>query len=230
MITIKRKSDFARHMYEKEAWARSELVCGIDEVGRSCLAGPVVAAAAILKPHVKHKYLKDSKLLTHEERLKAYKWLMKNSTWAVGIMHHRVIDDVNIYQATLRAMKRALMQLFAQSSEYPSIILVDAMPVALEHLAIPIVHFPYGERQSASIAAASIIAKVTRDALMGRLGQVIPGYVFEENKGYGTQAHKKALKRDGTTIIHRISFKWEKETTPPLGVAALKEVPLEREI
>lgn len=229
MITIKRKPDFARQMYEKEAWARSELICGIDEVGRSCLAGPVVAAAAILKPHVKHKYLKDSKLLTPQERLKAYNWLMKNSTWAVGIMHHRVIDDINIYQATLHAMKRALMQLFAQTSVRPSVILVDAMPVALNHIDIPVIHFPFGERQSASVAAASIIAKVTRDALMGRLGKVIPGYIFEENKGYGTQAHKKALKAEGTTIIHRMSFKWEKETTPPLGVA-LKELSLEREI
>jgi ribonuclease HII len=218
MVTIKRKPDFARQMYEKEAWAQNELICGIDEVGRSCLAGPVVAAAAILKPHVKHKYLKDSKLLTPEERLIAYKWLMKNCDWAVGITHHRIIDSINIYQATLCAMKRALMQLFAQSDKRPSFILVDAMPVSLDHSDIPVIHFPFGERQSTSIAAASIIAKVTRDALMARLDTILPGYVFETNKGYGTAVHKKALKEQGTSVIHRESFKWQREKTPPQEV------------
>jgi ribonuclease HII len=125
-------------------------------------------------------------------------------------MHHRIIDDINIYQATLSAMKRALMQLLAQADQRPSVILIDAMPLSLDHIDIPVVHFPYGERQSASIAAASIIAKVTRDALMARLDKVLPGYVFQENKGYGTAAHKKGLKEHGTSLIHRMSFKWEK--------------------
>lgn len=206
MVTIKRKPDFKRQMYEHEAWNQNLLVCGIDEVGRSCLAGPVVAASAILKPWVKHKYLKDSKLLTADERLKAYKWLMKNSQSAVGIMHHRIIDNVNIYHATLCAMKRALMQLLVHTNSTPSIILVDAMPVKLDHLDIPIVHFVFGERQSASIAAASIIAKVTRDALMSRIDKVMPGFGFENNKGYGTQVHKNALHTQGTLIIHRSTF------------------------
>ena len=111
MVTIKRKPDFKKHMYEKEAWEKSELVCGIDEVGRSCFAGPVVAAAAILRPKAKFKYLKDSKVLTAEQREEAYAWLLKNSTFAVGIMHHRIIDSKNIYHATLSAMKRAVVQL-----------------------------------------------------------------------------------------------------------------------
>ncbi len=206
MITIKRKPDFKRHMYEKEAWERAELVCGIDEVGRSCFAGPVVAAAAILRPKAKFKYLKDSKVLTAEQRELAYEWLMKNSTFAVGIMHHRIIDSKNIYRATLCAMKRALIQLLAHTPTLPSIVLVDAMPVDVSHIDIPVVHFPYGERQSASIAAASIIAKVTRDRLMARLDPVIPGYLFANNKGYGTLAHRKGIKEHGISFIHRLSF------------------------
>ena len=86
MVTIKRKPDFKKNTYELEAWQRAELVCGIDEVGRSCFAGPVVAAAAILRPKAQHKMLKDSKLLTAEERNEIYPWLVKNSTFAVGIV------------------------------------------------------------------------------------------------------------------------------------------------
>lgn len=211
MITIKRKPDFKRQMYEKEAWERAELVCGIDEVGRSCFAGPVVAAAAILRPKAKFKYLKDSKVLTAEQRELAYEWLLKNSTFAVGIIHHRIIDSKNIYRATLCAMKRALVQLLAHTPIQPSVILVDAMPVSLDHSDIPIVHFCYGERQSASIAAASIIAKVTRDRLMTRLDPVIPGYVFASNKGYGTLAHRNGIKADGISFMHRLSFLNAKE-------------------
>ena len=206
MVTTKRKPDFKRNLYEKEAWQRSELVCGIDEVGRSCLSGPVVAAAAILKPHARHKLLKDSKVMTAQEREAAYRWLMKNSSYGVGIIHHRIIDERNIYQATLVAMKRALMQLLAVSTKHPSIILVDAMPVQLDHLSIPIVHFSYGEQQSKSIAAASIIAKVTRDALMARIDTITPGYGYPTNKGYGTKAHREGIDLHGLTVLHRMSF------------------------
>lgn len=206
MVTTKRKPDFKRQMYEQEAWARSELVCGIDEVGRSCLAGPVVAAAAILRPKAKHRLLKDSKVLTAEEREEAYAWLMKNCSYAVGITHHRIIDSINIYQATLVAMKRAVVQLLALAPKPPKVILIDAMPVLIDHVDIPVVCFNFGERQSASIAAASIIAKVTRDRLMGRMDAILPGYVFSTNKGYGTQEHKKGIKEHGLTFLHRMSF------------------------
>lgn len=220
MVTTKRKPDFKRQMYEKEAWARSELICGIDEVGRSCLAGPVVAAAAILKPKAKFKYLKDSKMLTADQRLLAYNWLQKNSTYAVGIVHHRLIDSKNIYRATLYAMKRALVQLLAHTPTMPSIILVDAMPVQIPHLDIPVIHFVYGERQSASIAAASIIAKVTRDMLMARLDCTLPGYDIVNNKGYGTKAHRDGIKADGISFMHRLSFMTDK-------VMGLEEIALE---
>ncbi len=206
MATIKRKPDFEAQMYERAAWKQSELVCGIDEVGRSCLAGPVVAAAAILQPHSTHKYLKDSKLLSPDQRLYAYEWLMDHSVSAVGIVHHRAIDRYNIYQATLRAMKRALMQLLSTADKLPALILVDAMPLQIATPAISIIHFPFGERQSASIAAASIIAKVTRDLLIGRLDTVFPGYSLSANKGYGTKAHKQGLIQEGSCIIHRMSF------------------------
>lgn len=205
MATIRIKSKFKRQFYEKEAWAHNNLVCGIDEVGRSCLAGPVVAAAVILKPGVKHKLLKDSKLLTSEEREVVYKWLQKNSVSCVGIISAHIIDRVNIYQATLRAMKRALMQLLSQVNQKPVIIVIDAMPVQIS-LDIPVICFYHGEKQSASIAAASIIAKVTRDNLMKRLDQVLPGYTWSSNKGYGTSVHKKAVYTLGRTIIHRVTF------------------------
>lgn len=205
MGTTKRKPDFKCHMYEKEAWARGELICGIDEVGRSCFAGPVVAAAAILRPGAKHRLLKDSKLLTPEEREIVYRWLKKNSVSCVGIASHRVIDKINIYYATLVAMKRAVIQLVAQAPARPALIVIDAMPLRMS-LDIPIIAFCNGEKKSASIAAASIIAKVTRDALMSRIDQAIPGYAWSSNKGYGTVVHRKALRQSGRTILHRVSF------------------------
>lgn len=206
MVTIKRKPDFKRNQYEREAWERSELVCGIDEVGRSCFSGPVVAAAAILRPKARNALVRDSKLMTAQERELAFQWLMKNSIYGVGIVHHRTIDARNIYQATLLAMKRALMQLLSAHQERPSVILVDAMPIKIDHLDTPVVHFPFGERQSKSIAAASIIAKVTRDALMTRLGTITPGYAYENNKGYGTKAHRQGIDQNGLTLFHRRSF------------------------
>lgn len=206
MVTTKIKYRVKSQMFEKELWSKSELICGVDEVGRSCFAGPVVAAAAILRPNAKHKLLKDSKLLTADERLAAFKWLKKNSVYAVGIMHHRLIDTINIYQATICAMKRAVMQVFEQAQKTPSLILIDAMPVKFEHLDVPVYHFPKAEHKSASVAAASIIAKVTRDTIMERINTLVPGYGFDSNKGYGTKIHRDALEALGITFAHRHSF------------------------
>jgi ribonuclease HII len=205
MVTIKCKSDFKPLFYEEQAWAENKIICGIDEVGRSCLAGPVVAVAAILKPHAKHKYLKDSKELTKEQRQEAYIWLLKNSDFAVGIINHRIIDRVNIHHATLYAMKRALFQLIALNKK-PDLVLVDHMALKLDNLDLLIRHFSYGESLSSSIAAASIIAKVTRDNLMARLDSTFSGYSFSSNKGYGTKAHKEAINNFGLIICHRNSF------------------------
>lgn len=205
MPTIKIQKRFPKHLYEKEAWENGNLVMGLDEVGRSCLAGPLVTAAVILNPGVKHKFLKDSKVLTPEERLIAYKWLIKNSKYSVGIVHHRIIDKFNIYNATLIAMKRAINQLIANTKIIPEYILIDAMPVKLEH-DIKVLYFYEGETLSKSVAAASIIAKVTRDLLMARLEKSLPNYAFAQNKGYGTKVHREALNVHMPTVIHRKSF------------------------
>jgi ribonuclease HII len=210
MITIRRNPNFKKLMFEKEAWGKNQLVCGIDEVGRSCLAGPVVAAAVILKPNTSYKYLKDSKILSPEERLKAYKWINKNCDYAVGIMHHRIIDSINIYQATVCAMKRAVYQLIASSRKDLAAILVDFVPLKLD-IDIPVIHFSKGESKSSSIAAASIVAKVTRDRLMSRMDSFIPGYSFKSNKGYGTCVHRKAINCDGISFCHRLSFSFNNE-------------------
>lgn len=193
-------------MYEHNAWMRSEYVLGVDEVGRSCLAGPVVAAAAILRPGTKHRLLKDSKMLSPEEREIAYHYIVKNSWYSVGIMHHRMIDDVNIYHANIAAMRRAVVGLLGVAPWQPSVILVDFVALKLDHVDIPVIHFAKGESKSCSIAAASIIAKVTRDALMGRVNMLIPGFGFDTNKGYGSVAHRKEINQAGHSFMHRMSF------------------------
>ncbi len=205
MVTIRRKPDFKKLMYEKEAWAKDELVCGVDEVGMSCFAGPVVAAAVILKSNASYKYLKDSKLMSSEERIKAYNWITKNCEYAFGIMHHRIIDSINIHQADIRAMRRAVTQLLSTCKKSPSIILVDHVALKL-NIDTPVIHFCKGESKSNSIAAASIVAKVIRDNLMSRMDSIIPGYSFITNKGYGTKAHKKAIGEYGISLCHRLSF------------------------
>lgn len=198
-----------RNSFELLAWNKQLIVAGVDEVGRGCLAGPVVAAAVILPINTTYKMLKDSKLMTAQERLKAFKWIKKHCNYGIGIVHHRIIDERNIWQATLIAMKKALMHLSASSFVTPSAIIIDAMPlsVADTHLHdIPVHHFNFGESKSSSIAAASIVAKVTRDAMMESFDTLIPGYTLAENKGYATRTHKTAIKAIHYSIIHRVSF------------------------
>jgi len=206
MVTIKIKPKFKPHSYEKEAWKSKQYIFGIDEVGRGCLAGPVVTACLVLKQNAKHKLLRDSKLLTLKERLIAFDWLVKNSQFSISLMHHRNIDQVNIYQATLISMKRSVHQLIALTKIVPKHILVDAMPIKIDLEPIEILYFTDGERQSVSIAAASIVAKVTRDKLMDRIESFLPGYGFINHKGYATPEHKSKLVQNGSTIIHRKSF------------------------
>lgn len=198
--------------FEKEAWKTNGLVCGIDEVGRGCLAGPLVLCAAILFKDAKHKYLKDSKLLTHTQRLCAYLWLQNNAYYAVSLVNHRKIDEKNIYQATLHGMKKALYMLTLQ---HPFIknnlryVLVDAMPLVLPSLfsqPTSLHSFPFGEHYSKSIAAASIIAKITRDKLMETIDPIFPAFNLKKHKGYGTAEHNEHLSLNGPSIIHRTSF------------------------
>lgn len=198
-----------KNLFEKTAWLEGRLVCGIDEVGRGCLAGPLVTAAVIIPANKHMPLLKDSKILTLEERLKAARWITKHCWYGIGIVHNRLVDERNIWQATLTAMKRSLVQLMAISPHEPKAILVDAMPLSLldtSYKDIPVYYFPKGETLSTSIAAASIIAKVTRDEIMQRMELTFPGYAFDQHKGYGTKAHRQALQEFDHSIIHRQSY------------------------
>lgn len=204
------RNRFNKNYFENEAWAANQVICGLDEVGRGCLAGPVVTAAVILPPGKTHRLLKDSKIMTPEERLQAFKWISKNCWYSLGIAHHRIIDDRNIWYATLIAMKKALVHLLAIAPQQPSKIITDAMPLNLFDTAykdIPVHYFPFGERRSSTIAAASIVAKVKRDAMMARMDTLFPGYGLASHKGYRTPFHKKVLREGGQhLVIHRDSY------------------------
>lgn len=209
-MAIKKKRPFIKkNHYEEIAWAENRLVCGIDEVGRGCLAGPLVTAAVILPPHTNYRLLKDSKEMTAEERIKAAQWITQNCHYSYGIIHHRLIDTHNIWHATLIGMRRAVMNLLATSPHIPHSIVIDAMPLKLHtssYADIPIYHFPFGEKKSSSIAAASIIAKVKRDTMMLDMDRQFPNFAWHTNKGYGTLEHKTAIGLNGPMIVHRKSF------------------------
>lgn len=211
---------FKKNYFENEAWTQGNVICGLDEVGRGCLAGPVVTAAVILPPGKTSRLLKDSKLMTPEERLLAFAWIQKHCMYSLGIVHHRMIDERNIWQATLVAMKKSLVNLLAKAPKLPTAIVVDAMPLNLadtHYHTIPVHNFPFGESKSSSIAAASIVAKVKRDEMMRRLEVIFPGYFLGQHKGYSTQLHKDTLKtRDQRLIIHRTSFLKNLENTPKI--------------
>jgi len=209
MVTTRQTGNIKKNSFEMQAWQNQGFVVGIDEVGRGCFAGPVVAAAVILPLGKTHASLKDSKIMTAEERNKAFKWIKKHCYYGVGIVHHRAIDEHNIWQATLIAMKKALMHVLEASGRRPSIILTDAMPLNLSNTSfgdIPVYYFTQGESRSSSIAAASIVAKVTRDSMMGLYDLAIPGYKWSDNKGYGTSAHTAVIKKSHYSVIHRTSF------------------------
>lgn len=199
---VQQKSDF----YEQLIWTKKGILSGIDEVGRGCLAGPVVACAAILHPGFTHPLLKDSKILTENQRLQITPIIKENCWYAFGIIDHTLIDKHNIYEATLTAMKRAYYGVISQPNlpQIPQQVLVDAMPLKL--IGPEILSFTKGESRSISIAAASILAKVMRDELMTRFENYFPGYNFGKNKGYGAQKHRNALQANGISLIHRKSF------------------------
>lgn len=186
--------------FEKQ-YADYEYICGIDEVGRGPLAGPVVACAVILPKDCKILYLNDSKQLSEKKREELYDVIMQQAV-AVGIgsASPERIDEINILQATYEAMREAIQNL----SVKPDILLNDA--VTIPQVDIPQVPIIKGDAQSVSIAAASIVAKVTRDRLMVEYDKVMPEYHFASNKGYGAAAHIEALKKYGATPIHRKTF------------------------
>ena len=190
----------AMSVYERE-YAGWGAVCGIDEAGRGPLAGPVVAGAVILPKDEKILYVNDSKKLSEKKREMLYDEIMSRAlAVGVGVVGPERIDEINILQATYEAMRMAVAQLKVQ----PDILLNDAVTIPdLKVHQVPIVK---GDAKSVSIAAASIIAKVTRDRLMREYGQVFPEYEFASNKGYGTKSHNEALKAYGPTPIHRSTF------------------------
>lgn len=176
-------------------------ICGIDEVGRGPLAGPVVAGAVILPKDETILYLNDSKKLSEKKREELYDLLMEKAVaTGIGIASPARIDEINILQATYEAMRMAISNLKVT----PDILLNDA--VTIPEVTIQQVPIIKGDAKSVSIAAASIIAKVTRDRLMVEYDKVLPGYDFAGNKGYGSAAHIAALKELGPTPIHRNSF------------------------
>jgi len=193
---------------EQHYWKENKVVCGVDEAGRGCMAGPVVIAAAILKPNTNHKLLIDSKKLTREQLEFMYHWLLDKCIFSISIASPRIIDLHNIYQATAIHMRFGLLHLLHNSAR-PDIIAIDAMPVNLQNTPysdIEISSMIQGESKSTSIAAASIIAKVTRDMLMSRIETSFPGYGLDQHKGYCTMTHKKNTVSLKPTIIHRNSY------------------------
>ena len=187
--------------YEKECYARGmELIAGVDEVGRGPLAGPVVAAAVILPKACKIPGLNDSKKIPKSKHKEIYEAVLQNAiAIGIGIKDNHVIDQVNIYEATKLAMMEAIGQLEPQ----PQHLLIDAMKLDLP---IPQTSIIKGDANSLSIAAASIVAKVTRDQMMEEFDREYPGYDFAQNAGYGTANHLAGLDKLGVTPIHRRSF------------------------
>ena len=185
----------------EEKYSQYEFICGIDEVGRGPLAGPVVAGAVILPKGCRILYINDSKQLSEKKREELYDIIMEQAvSCAVGYATPERIDEINILQATYEAMRDAISKL----TPVPDILLNDA--VKIPQVAIPQVSIIKGDAKSISIGAASIIAKVTRDRLMVEYDKVFPEYDFAGNKGYGSAAHIEALKKYGPTPIHRRSF------------------------
>ena len=187
--------------YEKELYAQGiDLIAGVDEVGRGPLAGPVVAAAVILPKACKIPGLNDSKKIPKSKHKEIYEAVLQNAiAIGIGVKDNQVIDQVNIYEATKLAMMEAIGQLDPQ----PQHLLIDAMKLDLPISQTSIIK---GDANSLSIAAASIVAKVTRDQMMEEFDQEYPGYDFAQNAGYGTAKHLAGLDKLGVTPIHRRSF------------------------
>lgn len=195
---IKRTEKMKEYEYK---YGDYEFICGIDEVGRGPLAGPVVAGAVILPKDCDILYLNDSKKLTVKKREELYSIIMEKAVAAeIGIISPEVIDDINILQATYKAMRIAVSKLKVK----PSFLLNDA--VIIPDINIKQVGIVKGDAKSISIAAASIIAKVSRDKMMEEYADIYPEYDFAENKGYGSAAHIEAIKKYGPCPIHRKSF------------------------
>jgi len=178
-----------------------QVICGVDEAGRGPLAGPVCAAAVILPPNAEIPGLNDSKKLSDKKRRELYPVIKEQAiAYGIAFADHKEIDEINILQATYLAMERAISQLAVK----PELALIDGNRA--KDFGIPVQTVVHGDSLSASIAAASVLAKVTRDDYMLKMAEEYPGYDFEIHKGYGTKAHYAALTAKGPCPIHRMSF------------------------
>lgn len=179
----------------------AQIICGVDEAGRGPLAGPVCAAAVILPPHLEIPGLNDSKKLTDKRRRELFPVIREKAlAYGIAFADHTEIDEINILQATYLAMERALNEL----SIRPDVTLIDGNRA--KDFGLPVQTVVHGDSLSANIAAASILAKVTRDDLMLELAKLYPQYGFQVHKGYGTKAHYEALAQYGPCPIHRMTF------------------------
>lgn len=178
-----------------------KLICGVDEAGRGPLAGPVCAAAVILPPNIEIPGLNDSKKLSDKKRRELYPVIKEQAiAYGIAFADQKEIDEINILQATYLAMERAIAQL----SVKPELALIDGNRA--KDFGLPVETIIHGDSLSASIAAASVLAKVTRDDYMLKMAEEYPGYDFEIHKGYGTKAHYAALTKLGPCSIHRMTF------------------------
>lgn len=198
------KSQVSEDLYkfEEELYdAGNHLICGVDEVGRGPLAGPLVVAACILPPFLRINGINDSKKLSEKKRDELYKLIMKEALYyKIVFISEEDVDNLNIYQATKKGMLEAIRGLEVK----PDHCLIDAMP--LGELDIPHTSIIHGDARCASIAAASILAKVTRDQFMEKMDIKYPNYGFKKHKGYGTKAHMDALEKYGPCEIHRKTY------------------------
>lgn len=195
-------SDVDMWRIEKEYFSDGiQYICGVDEAGRGPLAGPVCAAAVIFPPEIDIPGLNDSKKLTDKKRRELMPIIMEQAvSYSIAMVDHRKIDEINILQATLLAMEQAISGLQIK----PDLALIDGN--RMKDFGVKAQTVVHGDSLSASIAAASVLAKVTRDDLMLQMAQEFPGYGFEIHKGYGTKAHYEALEHLGPCPIHRLTF------------------------
>lgn len=194
--------EFDNYKYERELNKNGiRLICGVDEVGRGPLIGPVVTAAVILPVNYKLEGLTDSKKLSEKKREEFYKIIERDAiAIGIGVVSEKVIDEVNIYEATKIAMKMAIDNLGVK----PEHVLIDAMKLDID---IPSTSIIKGDFLSISISAASVIAKVTRDHMMDEIDREYPMYDIKNNKGYGTKKHLEAIREYGITKYHRLSYR-----------------------
>lgn len=184
------------------------MVCGLDEAGRGPLAGPVTAGAAVLPNDFPRELLGDSKALTEKQRERAYAVIQERAAWGVGWCTAAEIDDINILQASLLAMRRAFDDLVAR---FPEIVIESAIADGLHKpdVPVPCIALVRGDALEACVSAASIVAKVSRDRFMLQAHEDDPRYGFAIHKGYGTALHRRALAEHGLGPLHRRTFRWK---------------------